>query len=204
MRKILIAVLIFDIAASLPAAQVEEEVLKKDGYLARVQVVAFEARGMFLGAPTVRLFQSQDEGDRSRQFHEGTADGIPFGVYKLEAHVNGFYPETRYVAVYRPNVTVVVGLPFGREAPALPVPPSVHGRVIGILPRDRKTFAKLTGIYSNRSFESSISADGQFDFSVPWDGRYLLLVVSEDGVLGTRVIDVPYSGSTINIEIGAH
>jgi hypothetical protein len=206
MKKTLHALTIAGIVSGWLAAQVEQKSRAKsaDQFLATVQVLAFDTRGLFLGTPTVRLFESEDHKDLASAFHAGPADRIPFGVYKLEAYMNGFYPEVRYVAIYQPRVTVIVGLPFGREVLTLPVPPMVEGKLLGSLPRDKKYFAKLIGIYSNRTLESNISADGRFDFSVPWDGRYLLLVVSEDGVLATRTIDVPYTGPALEIKIADH
>jgi hypothetical protein len=187
------------------AAQIEQrsnQVSDAEQFVARVEVCAFDSRGTFLAAPTVRVFESESHKDFSTSFRSGVADHIPFGIYKLEAYMSGFYPEVRYVAIYRPQVTVVVGLAFGREALTLPQPPTIHGKVIGSLPRDKKIFAKLAGIYSDRALESKIGRDGDFDFGVPWDGRYLLLIVSEDAILASRTIDIPYMGRAIEIKIG--
>jgi hypothetical protein len=173
-----------------------------EAFLATVQVLAFETHGAFLGAPEVRLFESQDHKNISSSFRAGVADHVPFGVYRIEAYVGGFYPEVRYVAVYRQRVTVAVGLEFGREALTLPNPTSLHGKVIAPLPPAKKSLAKLTGLFSNRSLESSIDPNGEFDFSIPWEGRYLLLILNEDGVLASRSIDIPYRGPPIEIEIG--
>jgi hypothetical protein len=200
MEKRLLTTVMLSIACL--AAQVEQKPQGEEQFVARVEVVAFEAHGTFLGAPAVRVFESEEHKNLSGAFHAGVADRIPFGVYRLEAYMSGFYPEVKYVAIYRPRVTIFVGLAFGREALALPIPSSVHGRVIGSLPRGQKSFVKLTGIYSNRALESNIGPDGQFDFGVPWDGQYLLLVVSEKGILASRTIDVPYTGPALQVRIG--
>jgi hypothetical protein len=155
-----------------------------------------------LGTPEVRLFESDDHKNLASAFHSGVADHIPFGVYRIEAYVGGFYPEIRYVSVYLQRMTVVVGLPLGREAMVLPVPPSLHGKVLGTLPSSKRSFVRLTGVFSSQSLESIIGSDGSFDFSIPTDGKYLLLVVSEDGILASRMIESPYTGSPLEIKIG--
>lgn len=171
-------------------------------FMATVHVLAFEARGTFLGNADVRLFESEDHKDLASAFHAGVAEHIPFGVYRVEARMSGFYSEVRYVAVYQRHVTVIVGLPFGRESLTLPIPARLHGKVVGSFPGAKKGFVKLTGLFSNKSLESSIATDGGFDFSIPWDGRYLLLVIDEDGVLASQAIDIPYSGPPLEIRIG--
>ena len=169
----------------------------------QVQVIAFEMGGAFLGPPDIRLFESSDQKNLAGKFHAGIADGIPFGTYKVEAYLTGFYPEVRYVQVFQSSVTVVVGLPFGREAMVPPVPPRLQGRVMGSAGlRPRKAFVKLVGVFSNLSLESSIAVDGTFDFSIPFDGRYLLLLIAEDGILASRTIESPYAGPALEIDPG--
>jgi hypothetical protein len=96
--------------------------------------------------------------------------------------------------VFQRNVTVVVGLPVGFELPAVPVRPLLRGRVRGPLPAAGRAFVRLVGVYSNRSMESGIADDGSFEVSVPEDGKYLLLVISDQGVLASRVILAPCQG----------
>jgi hypothetical protein len=175
---------------------------KGEQFVATVHVLAFESRGAFLGAPDVRLFESEEHKNLAGAFHGGVADHIPFGDYRIEAYLNGFYPETRYVSVFQRSVTVVVGLLLGREARILPVPPTLHGRISGPTPELKKTFVKAIGVYSNQSIESGIGPDGGFDLSIPQEGRYVLLVVNEDGVLASRTINSPYSGPPLEIEVG--
>ena len=102
-----------------------------DPYTASVQVLAFEAGGAFLGPPQVRVFESWDHKDLAGAFHGGIAEGVPFGVYKIEAHRPGCVPETRYVSVFRKHVTIIVGLAVSRETNGLPVWPALHGKVDG-------------------------------------------------------------------------
>jgi hypothetical protein len=168
-----------------------------------VHVLAYEASGRFLGMPEIRIFETWDHKDLSERFHEGAADSIPFGVYRMEVFRRGCFPETRYVSVFSKQVTVIVGLSVARETNGLPVQPMLHGRVKGLSSFDRRPFVKLVGLYSSQTLEASIATDGQFEFSIPRDGRYLLMVVSEDGLLASREITSPYSGPPLEVEIGS-
>jgi len=189
------------LAGAFICLQAQPALSQEESFRATVQVLAFETRGGFLGPPQVRVFESESHKDFSNAFRAGVANQIPFGIYRIEAYVDGFYSEVRYVAVYRKHVTIIVGLPFGREAMVLPVPPSLHGKVIGSLPRGSKSFVKLMAIFSSASMESAIGDDGGFDFSIPWEGRYLLLVVNESGILASRTIEIPYSGPPFEIKM---
>jgi hypothetical protein len=204
MKSTLLVLPILIVACVVLEGQHVERGADNDGehYTASVQVIAFDTRGAFLGRPDVRLFESEGHKDMASAFHAGGADHIPFGIYRMEAYVSGYYSEARYVVVYRPRVTVVVGLPFGFEGLTLPVPPELHGKVVGSLPRGKKAFVKLVSVYSSQSLEAQIDPNGEFDFSIPQDGQYLLLVVGEGGLLATRAVTSPYTGPPLEIEIG--
>jgi len=165
---------------------------------AAVEVQAFDTRGRFLGAPIVDTFEAYDGRSFAARFRDGVAADIPFGTYRVEARLAGYSPETRYVRVYQQRVIVVVGLTFGYERPAAPM--GLHGRVVGPLP-PQKTFVKLCGVFSNLSMESEIGPDGGFDLvGLTW-GDYLLLVVGEGGVMASRALTIPYTGSPLEIRI---
>jgi hypothetical protein len=168
---------------------------------AEVEVVAYDTYGHFLGTPTVKLFESEDHKNIATKFQRGTAEGVPLGVYRVEAYRPGFYSQARYVRVYQPRVTIILGLEPGHEAS--PTPLRLHGRVIGEpMPSTKRIFIKLSGIFSDVSLESVIGPDGGFDLAgMPW-GAYRVLVVSEDGILGSRIITVPYDGPPLQIEVG--
>jgi hypothetical protein len=205
MKIALVTAAILTLVCGLLLAQVEQAPVAVNGenpYTASVRVLAFEAGGAFLGAPEVRVFESWDHKDLAGAFHAGIAEGVPFGVYKLEAHRLGCVPETRYVSVFRKRVTVIVGLAVSRETNGLPVWPALHGKVTGALPPGKKAFVRLVGVYSSQALESSIDSDGGFDFSVPQYGLYVLLVVNEDGVLASRIVSNPYSGPPLEIQVG--
>ena len=209
MRRLLttlkLAVLITTVALTCRGAQPPSPKPPKSSdadYVATVRIVAFGASGGFLGVPDIRVFEGEDRKNQSAAFHAGVAERIPFGTYRIEVSMAGFYPETRYVAVYAQKITVVVGLILGHESLTLPVPPRLHGVIVGAVPSDKKTFVKLLGILAEHSLESEIGSNGQFDFGVPWNGRYVLLVVDEDAkVLATHLVDVPYLGTPLEISV---
>ena len=163
-----------------------------------MEIVAFEAKGRFLGAPTVSVFESYDHRNLAARFRDGAAEGIPYGVYRVEARMPSFFSDVRYARVYQPVVRVVVGLRFGEELPQ--VPPSLHGRVLA-LPVRSKSFVKLVGVYENVSIESAIDSDGGFSLGGLSPGLFLFLVVGENGILASRTLTVPYTGPPLEIEV---
>jgi hypothetical protein len=148
---------------------------------ARVEIVAFEEGGRFLGAPDVRTFESEDHRNLASKFHSGVAEDIPYGAYRLEARLVAHTSDVGFVPVYGPRVTAVVGLAVGYEVPLYPM--VLQGRVIGPAPPHR-SFVKLTGIYNSRSMESAIGPDGDFSFAGVSHGSIVLLVVGEKGHSG--------------------
>jgi len=166
---------------------------------ARVEIVAFEEGGRFLGAPDVRAFESEDHRNLASKFHSGVAEDIPFGAYRLEARLVAHTSDVGYVPVYGPRVTVVVGLAVGYELPLYPM--VLQGRVIGPAPPHR-SFVKLTGIYNSRSMESAIGPDGGFSFAGVSHGSFVLLVIGEGGILAGRTVTIPYTGPPLTIEMG--
>ncbi len=165
---------------------------------ARVEVVAFEEGGRCLGAPDVRIFESEDHRNLAAKFHSGVAENIPYGAYRLEGRLIAHTSDVQYVSVYGPQVTAVLGLAVGYEVPLYPM--VLQGRVIGPIPPSR-SFVKLTGIYNSRSMESSIAPDGGFSFAGVSHGSFILLVIGERGVLASRIVTIPYTGPPLTIEI---
>ena len=88
-----------------------------DEKTAAVDVVAFEASGRFLGAPEIRVFEKDVQHNWANRFHGGVATAIPYGVYRVEGRLPGYFSDVRYVRVYSPRVTIVLGLRFGSELP---------------------------------------------------------------------------------------
>ncbi len=168
---------------------------------AKVSLIAFDTRGNPLGPPIVRTFESYEHKNYASKFHLGVAEGIPFGVYRVEAYRTAYSSEERYARVYEREVTVVLGLTVGYELPSVPL--TLHGKVVGLSPARRaRSFVKLSGIYSNLSMESAIRPDGGFDLGGLTWGSFLLLVIDDQGVLATRSLSVPYSGPPLEIRVG--
>ena len=164
-----------------------------------MEIVAFEASGRFLGRPNLSVFESVDHRNLAGKFRDGVATGIPYGVYRTEVRLPGYFSDVKYVRIYQAEATVVMGLRFGEELPQ--TPPSLSGRVIGLSTPPGKTFIKLVGVYENVSIESAISSDGKFEIGGLSPGRFLLLVVSENGILAHRPLTIPYTGGPLDVEL---
>ena len=167
---------------------------------ADVTVVSFDTNGRFLGAPVISIFEDAgDKKDLAPKFHGGAAEGVPFGTYRIKAYLTGYRSDEKYVWVYQRHVTVVVGLVIGGVADTV-LPPTLRGRVVGALSFSR-TFVRLTSVYSNDSMDSSIGADGGFEMCGMAEGKYLLLVIGEAGVLASRPITFPYKSPPLEISL---
>jgi hypothetical protein len=152
---------------------------------ARVEVVAYrEDDGRLLGAPQVQVFESADGENLASRFRGGVADGIPFGVYRIEARLPAYTADGGFVSIYQPRVTLVVGLAVGYELPIAPA--ELKGHVIGGVPKG--SFVKLVGIYNSRVMESAIEPDGSFGFTGLTHGRFLMMVIAETGLLAERTV----------------
>ena len=155
----------------------------------RVEVVAFEEpRGLLLGPPEVRRFESEDESDLSKRFHAGVAESIPYGFYRVQVWVPPyFHPELRYIWVHQPRTTIVFGLPLS-DVENVPYP-AVQGRIVrGTLPK--RSFVKLAGIYNGQQMESAVNADGTFRFDNVRYGRYLLIIVGDGGIFENKDVTI--------------
>ena len=174
---------------------------------ATVSVIAFDPRlGKLLSPPTIRLFKSEEDNrDFTKLFHPNTADGIPFGTYRIEAYLPGYFSAVRDVGVYQRNVTIIVGLGFGHELPDIAHTLTLNGRIVGLQSQSTNgSFVKLTGIYSAKSTESTINSSGEFEMSGLFAGKYLLLVVNEQGIVASRLLTIPDDGPSVTVEAGSH
>jgi len=165
---------------------------------ATVRAVAYEANGRYIGAPDISLFV--DEGGHENlasRFHDGVAVEIPYSLYRIEGRRPGYYSDAKYVRIYQPLVTVVLGLRFSAESSPL----TLSGRVVGYPGPAEKTFAKVIGVYENVSAESPISSDGKFTLGALSPGLFILLVVGEKGVIASRTVTIPYTGPPLEIEV---
>jgi hypothetical protein len=166
-----------------------------------VSVLAFDVYGHPLGPPGIKLFESVDDRrNLADKFRNGVARGIPYGEYRIEARLQGYRPDSKVIPVYGPHINTVLGLTFSLELPL--IPPDLPGQVVGQTPRPN-TFARLVGIYNNVAIDSLVDADGRFTLFGISDGKYLLLVVGESGVLASRPVTIPYTGPPLRIKLNS-
>jgi hypothetical protein len=165
-------------------------VLAQSKNVATVEVFAYDTRGIKLDHPKITAFRSDDSGDYASHFEKGVAGNIPFGLYRLQAEYPSHYAGLRYVLVYQQKVNVIVGLYPGFELPI--VAPSFVGHIMNYQSSKYKwTFAKLIGIYSSESLESLIDNEGRFRFAGTSNESYILLIVSDKGVLAKQLFTLP-------------
>jgi hypothetical protein len=172
---------------------------------ATIQVLAFSTDGKLLPAPTIEVFENSLGENIAAMFRGGIAEGVPFGEYTIKGHALGFHSETRYVKVYQARATVVLGLAVGGIGGQNTF--NLHGRIVGSpLPIGKTLLARLVGVYSNSSVESEIEPNGEFELAGIYWGTYLMLVVSEEGILAARQLaipsDLPKNESRFEIQLG--
>jgi len=167
---------------------------------ATVSVIAFDTNGRFLGSPEVKLFES-DDGHKNfaSRFHGGVAEGIPYGDYRIEARMTAYSSDSKSVRIYQQHVAVILGLAVSHELPQ--IPPNLPGRITGHLPTS-KGFVRLIGVFANISIDSSIDSEGRFNLAGLSDGKYLLMVIGEGGILTSQPLTVPYTGPPLEIDVG--
>jgi hypothetical protein len=200
-RQLAAFVIMVFLAVSALAQRGGKSAIAPPGRSAVVEVLAFDTGGRLLGAPEITFFENQDQKNLASRFHSGIAGGVPFGVYRIKAHVPGFYSEVRYVRIYQPRTIILLGLEPGYEAS--PSPPLLQGRVMNQAgPPLKNAFVKLAGVFSSLSMESSVAPDGSFEFTaVPW-GRYVLLVLNGETVVASRFVSLPRDGPSIVVDAG--
>ena len=157
---------------------------------ATVEVLVFDTVGEINPRAKIVVFKDYDQKDCASKFRNSVATGVPFGIYRIKVSALGFETSERFVRVFQARTTVVVGLPVGRvdDGPEY----KLRGRVVGKpLPPGRKAFAKVTGVYTDFSMESQIDPDGGFELTGLLGGMHLLLVVSQDGILASRLVNIP-------------
>jgi hypothetical protein len=149
-------------------------------------------------------------GDIAGSFRNGTADHVPWGFYRIEVSAPGCVPESRYVSVFAAEVPILVGLACEFENPALaeengialPPYPILRGRVIGPRPAGKELIARMIGVFSSESLEAVVGSGGEFEMSVPRDGKYVLMILDEKNVLAIELVGSPHTGP-LEIQLGS-
>ena len=194
--KEFVAILLVLTGSSLPLSG---QVLPIPQRLAKIRVIAFDTSGKLLQTPVVAVFDSDEGKHLADEFHSGVAVGVPYGTYRIEAHLTAYASDIRYVRVYQPNVTVILGLTLSEELPE--VPPTLRGCITsqGELPEN--VFVKLLGVYNTISMEAYVSANGGFELGGLTVGRFLLLAIDKSGILASKVVTIPYSGPPLELNV---
>jgi hypothetical protein len=203
MKKLLFAGLALSTMLRPQAGRQEEKLRALAVPASTVRVVAYEANGRYLGAPDISTFvDAGNQQDLAAKFRGGVATAIPYGVYRVEGKQPWYYPDERYVRVYQPSVTIVLGLRFASELPE--VPPTLPGRVVGLTGPADRIFAKLIGVYENVSMEAAVDAGGKFTLGGLAPGAFILLIVNDQRILASRTLTIPYTGPPLEIEVGTN
>lgn len=171
---------------------------------ATVRVIVVDQFGRNIPEATVSAFTGWDKEDYASQFRDHVATGIPKGNYRIRVELPGFRRAERQANVILPETLVVVGLVVGSIADPLwrPLPRTLKGRVTGRpIPANRHAFVKVMGVFSDYSIEAEIGSGGEFVLAEPVSGINTLMVISEDGVLASQVIDIRYGIREIEIEV---
>ena len=188
---VFVSFLLTFIPSSVAAQMVSTSGNQEQEGTATVEVLGFASNGGFIQtSPSVEVFENYKRKNLAEKFKNGVAEGVPFGVYRMKGYVQGFLSEERTVWVFQRHTTIILGLTVGGID--FPITHNFRGRVFGKpLPTGKKSFVKLSGIFSGVSAESLIGADGGFEVGNVPDGNYLLLVVSDDSLIAIRQVHIP-------------
>ena len=83
---------------------------------------------------------------------------------------------------------------------ANPVPLKVQGSV-NLRKMRAGSFIKAVSLFGDSSQEVMLDRSRQFSFAGLVEGKYILLVLSKGQVVGSRTIEVPYTGPAIKIDV---
>jgi hypothetical protein len=194
---ILIGALSMDLASQ---EQLNTAAIGNNRASATVTVLAFDTDGRALGAPSITRFESDDHKNLAARFHQGVAENVPFGEYRLQGYLPAYSSDSTHVAVFQQRVAVVLGLNVGYELPI--APPILRGRVIGLSGEStKKAFVKLTSVFAHESMDSVIAPTGEFELCGFSQGQYMLLVINDAGVVAGRAIKIPYTAPSLQIDV---
>jgi len=169
---------------------------------ATVHVRIVDSSGQDLGEPKVTLFRSEsNQEDFASHFRQGSATGLPFGVYKLRAYTQGFWSAERQVRVFQHDVWVVLSLELGmgKSEGGLSTY-TLSGSVRNLPPVEQLAWLRLSGVYSTVMIDAKASATGDFSMAGIPQGLYVLIVTQGQKILEVRTVQIPVAGP-LDIEL---
>jgi hypothetical protein len=162
------------------------------GPVATVHVIAVDITGVHLSDANISSFQSVPGGkDFGQQFYDGSASGVPFGIYQLKVAAPGFCPSGQRVQVFQSDVWTIVGLDLGQENCSAAVT-QIVGRVVKFDRVEKPTFVRLSGLYVSTSLDAKIDSESG-DFQMTGNlgnAPYVLTVIGKTRVLDTRILNL--------------
>lgn len=160
---------------------------------ATVHIRIVDSSGQDLGEPKLTLFRSKsDRQDFASRFRQGSATGLPFGIYKVRVHTQGFWSTEREVRVFQPDVWAVLSLDLGIEGG--PLKYNLSGSIRNLPSVEEPAWLRLSGVYSAVVIDGKASATGDFSMAGTPQGLYVLIVTQDRKVLDVRIVQVPAAG----------
>jgi hypothetical protein len=175
---------------------------------ATVNLVAVDGSGGELGPLKILSFISESSGHDFRdRFQSKTATNIPYGTYRVKVGHVAHWTTEKTVFAFKPNVSVVVGLPLSELGDTATPSPQwvVSGRIENINPAEQPVYVKLVGLYLDYTIEDKVDLSedvGRFVLAGrnP-QGRYLLMTLGRHHLLDVREIKIPTNAP---LEINLH
>lgn len=180
-------------ATSMLGAPLSRQAEAKPLPTAIVHIVTVDVSGNEIPSATVTRFEPLDDQPKFKgKFVSGTAQKVPYGMYRLRASANNFWSSERQVTVLQPEVWVVIELQFGVENGP---PRSDLKGVVSSGSKHGKFWVRLSGLYSNEVFDEPVDDSGSFQLGWIPQGQYILIVREADHVLKTEQVTIPASHS---------
>src|SRR5437016_10700634 len=82
---------------------------------AKVHIIAVSSSGQILPAKVGSFLSKRSSTDLAKNFSNGFAASVPFGVYRARVYSDGFWSSEREIPVYQSEVWSVVQLQVGEE-----------------------------------------------------------------------------------------
>jgi hypothetical protein len=142
----------------------------------------------------VESFRSrEDDLDLAVKFQQGTAIGVPYGTYDLQANKSPTRTLHRRVPVFQSEVWVIFDFELPSVVPEYRAPRGVITGTINVADADRPIFVTLIGVHLDVVIDGKVEMSGGFGtFKLTGfnpEGRYLLVTSAPSGILDIRQID---------------